>query len=102
MSQHLANYHQVGFPLGIAEIPWTLEFLQSRLCHIGQVLRGPLDDSLFSPILALHPRLCVPLGFRLISGKGVDLWGTPGNFPRLLLGAMNFRRETAHSFAALC
>jgi hypothetical protein len=102
VSHDLTNYLQVGFPLGWHEHPRTLEFKQSSFCHIGQVLRNRQGGAYFLPVFRFTPRLCVPLTFRLVSGKGVNLWGTLGNFPRRSKSAMNFRRETAHSVPCYC
>ena len=102
VSHDLTNYHQVGFPLGWHEHPRTLGFRQSSFCHIDQVLRNRQGVAYFLPVFRFPPRLCVPLAFRLISGKGVDLWGIPGNFPKHSQSVMNFRRKTAHSVPCYC
>ncbi len=69
-----SNY--LGFPVEVAFPRWLLTFKQSSFHHSIQLLPSSLAYPT-SAVLGFPVRLCVPLGFPLISGKTgefVDFW----------------------------
>jgi hypothetical protein len=83
VGQHPANYLQVGFPSGWVEHLWTLEFKQSSLYHLSQVLRNRQDIASFVSVPLSSPAMC-PFGLSVHFRLGRRLLGDSWELPQTL------------------